>query len=164
MLPTGLFTVVSTVLATVLLSVLLSGCSLFDRGDDTTASTPVTEVQVGQCLAAPTKEEALISEVEAVPCDTPHGQEAYDSITFEAADPGQSDDLYPGEDALTEFADGACAGAFGTYVGIDYLDSTYFFTYLLPSPRSWESGDHDVLCLATSSQGPLTGSLKGAGK
>ena len=75
--------------------------------------------------------------------------------------PAVADDVYPGEEALTLFADGTCAKEFGSFVGIDYLDSQkYFFTYLLPSPRSWEE-DHNVLCIITGDGKALTGTAKG---
>ena len=47
-----------------------------------------------------------------------------------------------------------------TYVGIDYLDSDLFFTYLVPSPRSWEQDDRQVLCMITTAGEPLRGSVK----
>ena len=56
---------------------------------------------------------------------------------------------YPGDDVLETFAQGACAQRFAGYVGVDYLDSTLFFTYLLPSARSWEQ-DETATCSASS--------------
>lgn len=72
------------------------------------------------------------------------------------------DTNYPGEDVLSKFADGTCAQRFGEYVGVDYLDSKLFFTYLLPSARSWEqAADRNVLCFVTTTGGKLTKSVKG---
>jgi len=69
---------------------------------------------------------------------------------------------YPGEDVLTTFAQGACAQRYRGYVGVDYLDSTLFFTYLLPSARSWEQqADRNVLCFVTTTGTMLTKSVKG---
>ena len=66
---------------------------------------------------------------------------------------------------LSAFAQGACAQHFTGYVGVDYLDSSLFFTYLLPSARSWESDDdRDVICFVTTTGGTLTGSVKGSKK
>lgn len=151
-------------LAPVLLLVL-SGCSLFggdkQSGDD--GPQKVTDAQVGWCFLAPTEQKPLVTELEKVDCAEPHGQEAYDLPTY-APKAGAAADVYPGEEALTTFADGACAKAFGEYVGISYLDSDYYFTYLLPSPRSWDQDDREALCLITTTGKALVGSVKGTAK
>ncbi|CAN5366672.1 hypothetical protein BH11ACT8_BH11ACT8_15380 [soil metagenome] len=149
-----------TVVAVALLAATLSaaGCSKLGGSDDSgTTTTPVLDAGIGQCFAAPSSDpqdiKALVADIQTVPCDQPHAREAYAMPSYKA-------DVYPGEDALTSFADGRCAAAFADYVGVDYLDSKYFFTYLLPSPRSWEQGDSQVLCLVTTSGAPITGSVK----
>jgi hypothetical protein len=76
---------------------------------------------------------------------------------------GGNDAVYPGPEALASFANGACAQAFQPYVGVSYLDSSLFFTYLLPSARSWESDDdRTVLCFTTTTGKPLVVSVKGS--
>lgn len=140
---------------------VLSGCSLFGGGGDASA-TSVFEVKPGMCFAAPGAVKAEISEVEELPCDEPHAQEAYARVAY--TPPSGSADTFPGQDTLSGFADGACASRFKAYVGVDYLDSSLFFTYLLPSPRSWEQDDRDVLCLVTTNGGPLKGTVKGTKK
>ncbi len=138
--------------------VLASGCSLFGGGDDDDA-TPVYDIEPGQCFLGPEEVKAQIEDLEEVPCDEAHDREAYAVITYEAPE-GQSADQFPGDEELTRFAQGACAAEFKTYVGIDYADSEYFFTYLLPSPRSWEDDDRDVLCLVIGTGEPLSRSVK----
>ena len=55
-----------------------------------------------------------------------------------------------------------CAQNFQSYVGISYLDSSLFFTYLLPSARGWEqSKDRAVICFVTTTGADLT--VLGAG-
>ena len=44
----------------------------------------------------------------------------------------------------------------------DYLDSALFYTYLLPSARSWEDDDRSIICFVTSAGEPLQGSAKGS--
>lgn len=139
------------VLATSL--VALTGCG----SDDSQAS--VFSVKVGECFAAPTAVKAQVSDLGKVPCSTPHGHEAYAVVAYSPKDA----DTYPGEDALDKFARGACAQRFGEYVGLDYLDSTYYFTYLTPSPRSWQEKDRSMLCLVTDAGRPLVGTVKGSG-
>jgi hypothetical protein len=113
------------------------------------------------CFNAPEEVEAQIDELDEVPCADPHDQEAYAMVTFRPPD-GEAEDAFPGDDELKAFADGACAQEFSGYVGVDYLDSELFFTYLLPSPRSWEQDDRAVLCLVTTTGDPLEGSAEGS--
>ncbi len=142
----------------------LAGCGLFGD-DDPAESTSVFDVGPGTCLKGPTTVEADLTEVDAVPCEESHTQEAY-AVTEYVPPAGAAatggEDVYPGEEALTDYADRACAEEFESYVGVSYLDSELFFTYLLPSPQSWEEGDRDVLCVATDAGRPLEGSVKGS--
>ena len=43
-------------------------------------------------------------------------------------------------------------------------DSGYDMFYLYPVEQSWAAGDREVVCLAGSDKGKLTGSLKGVEK
>jgi hypothetical protein len=64
---------------------------------------------------------------------------------------------------LTTFAQGACAQRFTDYVGVNYLDSKLYFTYLLPSARSWEQdADRNVTCFVTTTGNQLTATVKGS--
>lgn len=139
---------------------LLSGCGLF--GDDSD-QTSVFDAEPGMCFNAPAEVEAQIAELDEVPCADPHDQEAYAVAEFQLPE-GESGDAFPGDETLKAFADGACAQEFDDYVGVDYLDSELFFTYLLPSPRSWEQEDREVLCLVTGTGEKLEGSVEGTGR
>ncbi len=152
-----------------LVASLGTGCGLFG-GDAEADDMSVFSVEPGQCFEAPTEPEAQVSEVQRLDCTDPHDQEAYavvpyqalgDAAEEEATTPG---DTFPGDDALTQFAQGACAEKFGSYVGISYLDSSLFFTYLLPSPRSWQDEDRSVVCFVSSPGERLTDSVKGSKK
>jgi hypothetical protein len=109
------------------------------------------------CFQAPGEVEAQVDELAEVPCAEPHDQEAYAVVPYTG-----EGDAYPGDDELAAFADGRCAQEFRDYVGVDYLDSSLYFTYLVPSPRSWEQDDRDVLCLVTNAGEPLEGSVEGS--
>ena len=144
--------------ALVATAALASGCGLF--GDDEDANTTaVYDIEPGQCFLGPEEVKAQIEDLKTVPCDEPHDREAYAVVGYPPAE-GETDDEFPGNEELTRFAQGACASEFQTYVGVDYADSDYFFTYLLPSPRSWEDDDRDVLCLVIGTGEPLTRSVK----
>ncbi|WP_167736584.1 septum formation family protein [Nocardioides sp. 1609] len=135
----------------------LAGCSGDDDGDE----NPVLDLEVGDCVNAPEEIKAQVSDIATVPCDEPHDQEAYAVADYEPADQDVDGDVFPGDDALTAFADGRCAEEFKGYVGVDYLDSQLYFTYLYPSPRSWQSGDRAVVCLVLESGRQLDKSVKG---
>jgi hypothetical protein len=145
-----------------------SGCGwvkgVFGSSDTTgpqTSAVNVLDVQIGQCFNPPAEVKAELSSLTALPCDQPHSQEAYALLDYVPPN-GVTVAGYPGTDALDKFAQGACAQAFQGYDGISYLDSTLFFTYLLPSARGWEQGpDKKILCLIMTTGAPLTSSVKG---
>ena len=143
-------------------AVALAGCGLFgSRNDDGTTSVSVFDVKPGQCFTAPQKVQAELSDLSRIDCTAPHTQEAYAVTTYANVD-GSDPAVYPGNDLLGKFAQGRCAQAFGTYVGVDYLDSKLFFTYLVPSARGWEQDkDRAVLCFVTTTGAQLTATVKG---
>lgn len=147
---------------------LLAGCSLFGGGSGSTTSASVFSVRVGQCFQAPSKVQAELSSLKRTPCTSPHTREAYAVVAFAPTDAAgtagsTAASAYPGSDALSTFAKGACAQRFRSYVGIDYLDSSLFFTYLFPSVRSWEQDDdRKIICFVTTTGNKLTKSVKGS--
>jgi putative regulator of septum formation len=127
-------------------------------------SVSVFTVSAGQCFVSPTSVHAELSKLSRTPCNRPHNQEAYAIVGYQPPDGKKTSD-YPGSDPLTQFAQGACAQRFGSYVGINYLDSKLYFTFLLPSPRGWQQADdHNVICFVTTAGGSLTSSVKGSKK
>lgn len=147
--------------------VALSGCSWVSGmfGDDGPKGTEVSvfEVTAGQCFATPTVVKAELANIESLPCDAPHRQEAYAVVTYVAPAGGDSD-VYPGDAALASYADATCAQEFEKYVGVSYLNSSLYFTYLVPSARSWqEDSDRSVICFVTTTGEELTSSVAGTG-
>lgn len=141
---------------------VLAGCSWFGGSKDPGKSVPVFDAKPGQCFTPPGEVHAQISELTVVPCNDPHTQEAYALVTYEPKAGAAQTGAYPGDAALKTFAEGACAQRYRSYVGIDYLDSKYFFTYLLPSARGWDQGhDRQVLCIVTTTGEKLKSSVKG---
>ncbi len=156
-----------TALFGALSAVLLTGTACSSSGGQ--VSTSVFAVRPGQCFVAPKDVKAELSSLEQVPCSQPHTQEAYALVNYQAAGSGPSasasSGAYPGSDVLDKFAKGTCAQHFTSYVGVDYLDSKLFYTYLLPSARSWEQDDdRTILCFITTTGGTLTASVKGSRK
>jgi hypothetical protein len=150
-----------------LIAALVSATACSSSGGQ--KSTSVFDVRPGQCFVAPKDVKAELSNLDQVPCTQAHTQEAYALVIFQAAGAGPSasasNGAYPGGDVLDKFAKGACAQRFTAYVGVDYLDSKLFYTYLLPSARSWEQdSDRTILCFVTTTGGTLTASVKGSRK
>jgi hypothetical protein len=148
-------------------ALLTAACS--SSGGQT--STSVFAVRPGQCFVAPKDVKAELSNLDQVPCTKPHTQEAYALVTYQQAGAGAGPSAsagsgaYPGGDALDKFAKGACAQRFTKYVGVDYIKSKLFYTYLLPSARSWEQDDdRTITCFITTTGGTLTTSVKGSRK
>ena len=141
------------------LPLVLTGCS-WGHSKSGARSVSAFDIKPGQCLLSPTDVKQEISSLQVVPCDKPHTQEAYAIVKFDGtgSDAGAT---YPSEATLAKFADGVCGQRYQSYVGIAYQDSSLFFTYLLPSARSWqESGDRNIICFVTTTGQQLTASVK----
>jgi len=142
---------------------MLTACGWWGHGEG--SGTSVFDVKAGECFAAPTEVKAQISHVDRVSCAQPHDREVYATVSYPSASGSggsSSKGDYPGDSAVASFAQGACAQRFGSYVGVSYLDSSLFFTYLAPSARSWQDDDRTVLCFVTAAGRQLKGSVKGS--
>ena len=141
------------------------GCSLFQKDD--TESVSVFDVKIGDCFTVPQDAKKIATDLATLPrvdCATPHEQESYALEKY--TDPGTdtAPENFPGAAALKAFADGRCAEKFAGYVGVDYRDSELYFTYLVPSPRSWEKdADRTTICFITTTGEDLTRSVKQTG-
>jgi Septum formation len=117
----------------------------------------VFDLQVGDCFTPPKEVKAEIQSVHVVPCKDSHTQETFAIVPYDRSD------TYPGDAALDTFADGACLARYENYVGVSYLDSKLYYTYLLPSARSWNDGnDRKVVCVVTTTGEELQTSIKGS--
>ena len=162
--PRRLASVLSLAIAA-LLTLTLSGCSWFGGGKSTGKSESVFDVKVGDCFTAPGDVKTELASLNKVPCTQAHAQEAYALIAYAKADANSASAAYPSADVLTNFAQGSCSQKFQSYVGVNYLDSSYFFTFLLPSARGWEQDtDRNVICFITTTGGTLTASAKNTKK
>ena len=143
---------------------LLAACSK-DDGDKAAAkgeNVSTLELQAGQCLRPPSKPVPELEKVRVLPCTEPHTQEVFAIVQYTNTDKGLD---YPGDKTLRDFADGACLEQYEEYVGVPYTDSSLFYTYLLPSPRSWnDRDDRDVMCVITTTGENLTASVKGSAR
>lgn len=141
------------------LALAATGCT--KGGGSEGQDVSVLDLGVGRCVVPPGQVHEEIATLKVVPCTQPHTEESYAVATYTGAAAG-ADEPYPGNPTLKTFADGACAQRYASYVGVDYRDSSLFFTYLLPSPRSWQDDDRSVLCFVTTTGEQLTTSVKGS--
>lgn len=105
-------------------------------------------------------EDADVSSVGAVPCNSPHDNEIFALVTAHSAT-----GAYPGDDAIFVDNVDACEQHFARYVGIEYSASVLGMGPLLvPSPETWLVGDREVVCAAfNGDRTKLTESVKDAG-
>ena len=125
----------------------------------------VFDVEVGDCFTAPEEITTTFTTLDRVDATCRTSRRRTRSRSTPTRARTTTPETFPGEAALKSFADGACAQEYADYVGVDYRDSELFFTYLLPSPRSWEQDeDRTTLCFVTTTDGvQLTQSVRGDG-
>jgi hypothetical protein len=131
----------------------------------TDAGQPATafDVAEGDCLNLPDGTETTeVFTVRTVTCEEPHDIEVYALVTH----PAGSEEPYPGDDDVAQFADDECLGRFADFVGVAYEDSALDVFYLYPQEESWTKlDDREVACGVVSVDGsPLTGSMRGSGR
>jgi hypothetical protein len=118
----------------------------------------------GDCLRAPDGFGAAdvgLSEFEPVECTEPHHAEVV-GVTDYPADVGTR---FPGEKAVSSFAERFCLDAFESYVGVEFQESALDATKNRPSAETWVSGDRAIICLVQGPDGAvLAGSKRGSGE
>ena len=147
--------------AAVLLLLAVVGCSDDDSDNPDVDEQPVLEVDATSadpvCMQV---DEAFPPEVERLPiiaCTEPHTHEIY--ATIESTDP-----VFPGVEALGEFAQIECLEAFEPFVGASPFDSVLSYTWLVPTLGSWnDEDDREILCVLMHRDGsPMVGTMRGA--
>lgn len=124
-----------------------------DPGDG--APGDVLVLQVGQCLDDVAS--GFVSTDNLVDCALPHTYEVFGDFSL-------PDGAFPGDDQIAASAQADCDGAFASYVGVTYDESTLDYNYVGPTTDSWDQGDRQVACLLTDPAGQTTGSLQGAAR
>ncbi|WP_149359568.1 septum formation family protein [Lolliginicoccus suaedae] len=112
------------------------------------------KLRVGDCLAE-SSTESQVESVGVVPCAAPHGREVYALVDL-------PDGPFPAEEQLIEQVEAECYDEFEPFVGIDYLDSRYYMSYLYPTESSWADGDREVVCMLFDPEGEMTGTARDA--
>jgi hypothetical protein len=142
---------------------VLAGTSACSGDDDDSGidEAPVLQVEPTEdspvCMQV---DENLGSEVETLPvidCAEEHTHEVYAAVESD-------EEVWPGVEALSEFAQVACLEEFEPFVGSSPFDSALSYSWLVPSLTSWnEKNDRTVLCVLMRRDGsPLRGSMRSA--
>jgi hypothetical protein len=114
---------------------------------------PVFRLNPGECLnSAPNASSA----VHVVPCAQPHDGEVFAAFALA----GRS---WPGSAAVRARAGAGCMSRLGSYLNPQLATVTLAQYYIYPSPGAWAVGERTVICEIRSTQGKLTGSVRGLG-
>lgn len=131
------------------------------RGDDgsltSAGNVNVFDLRVGDCFN--TTDDALIADVDGVPCTETHRYEVFALANWEG------DGTFPSDSQLDAIFLEICEPAFAAYVGEPYETSAIYGQMITPSDESWNDGDRAFTCLLFDPEQPqLTESLRGAGR
>ena len=142
------------------LALAAAGCDDDEADPNEPQDQPVLEIETSAtepvCMQV---EENLPPEVEDLPiieCDVGHTHEIFATVESE-------EQVYPGVDALGEFAQVQCLEQFEPFVGTSAFDSTLSYTWLVPTLSGWnDEDDREILCVLMSRDGAeLVGSMRG---
>ena len=145
----------------VVIAIAIGGVILNAKRDDAGqisggGNLQVQDLRIGDCFNLKDEAADNVSEVDAKPCAEAHHYELYQDASLSEGD-------YPAADQLKAYAEQECMGAFLSYVGVTYQNSTLEVLYFTPTSDAWGHGDRSVQCAAYDpAQATLTGSLKGA--
>jgi hypothetical protein len=123
--------------------------------------TGLRDLRTGQCfdtIDEPTVESVAVWVVD---CETPHGYEVYDVVTYEGEGAGRGTD-YPGVAVVQDWSEQACFDRFEAFVGVRWTLSELDIAVWWPSEESWARADRTIICTVMSDTGEdLTGTQRG---
>ncbi|HEY1135356.1 MAG TPA: septum formation family protein [Nocardioides sp.] len=113
-------------------------------------------LEVGDCVNNPDSDQ--FEDIGAVPCADSHDLEIYHAFDL-------ADGEYPAEEDIFAEAETECGGRFEEFVGFPYEDSEIDWDIFFPTSQSWdEFDDREVQCIVFDLNGPVEGTLEGAGR
>lgn len=141
---------------TVIRAGALAAAAFLATGMGACSTTSVLSLHEGQCLMLPTG--TNVTTVRTVDCSSPHEAEVFDVITV----PEQH---RPGDADLDARAREECRTTFDTWVGRPFEESDLEYSWIIPSERSWQQGDRDVVCYVHTLDGARTTTpFRGSGR
>ena len=135
-------------------TLLIGACS----GDDTPdegglgAEPFQIELDVGQCFDRPASPD--VESVPAVPCRRPHDLQVIAVFDLEDAE------QFPGPGVVADQAGNGCNERFEEFVGVPQDSSGLVLVPYAPDQLAWESGERQVTCAVSLSEGQLEGSVQ----
>ncbi len=116
-------------------------------------SVRATRLQVGDCIETMPADNARVVRMPKVSCTTPHEGEVYDQIRV-------VESTFPGQPALESEYQARCRLSLMSYAPNAASGSDVGIYLLYPTQATWDNGDRDVVCIATTTD-KRTGSVKG---
>ncbi len=116
------------------------------------------DLHVGDCVSKFWNDDGTFIAPTSLPCETSHYGEVYVI--------GRVSGELPVNDAtFSALTSQVCEGPdFATYFGVeDYYASSLFYDVLYPDDNFWNSGNHDMVCVAVEVDESSVGSLRGSG-
>ena len=113
-------------------------------------SVSAMSLEIGDCLNG-LDEDGSVRSLPAVPCAEPHEGEVYATFDLPEGD-------YPGESAIIEQVETGCDERLSAVAPEAYEDQSVGLYYLYPLEISWPD-DREVVCIAISMSGTMTGSI-----
>ncbi|QAV69170.1 hypothetical protein ESZ53_01140 [Salinibacterium sp. UTAS2018] len=146
-------------------AVVLSGCSILDQVTDEISDAvdpgagttqDIFTLVVGDCEVGH-QDGGEVSSTKTIDCAEPHDAEVYAASYLDEGD-------FPGDSVIEEQATNDCYAGFSSFMGVEYEDSVYDFSWYYPTEGSWSEGDREILCLVYDPAGnEITGSLADSG-
>ena len=115
-------------------------------------SVRATAVDTGDCIETIPADNARVARLPKVACDKPHEGEVYARIAV-------TGDAFPGQSTLERDFRDRCAAALASYSPKAAIDPDIDSYVLYPTQVTWNNGDRDVVCIATTKD-KRTGSIK----
>ena len=116
-----------------------------------------TDADAPVCMQVDENQQAEVEQLPIIDCADPHSHEIFATVE-------SLEEVFPGKEALEDFAEAKCLTAFESFVGTSVFDSELSYTWLIPTLAGWTNeDDREVLCLLMNRDGsPLVGTMRDA--
>jgi hypothetical protein len=143
--------------ALIIMGIVLAITTSADRDGTGTVtaggSVSATALRVGDCISQ-LQDATSISTLPAVPCTAAHKGEVFAVFDLPAGP-------YPGASAVDSLVQAQCNTRLDAYAPSTVGDADIGLYFVFPLERNWRAGDREVVCIATSTAGTTTGSIRG---
>ncbi|WMX45237.1 DUF4190 domain-containing protein [Streptomyces roseicoloratus] len=128
----------------------------FEKGMDEAASAQSPfSLRTGDCFRVKGKLESYTTDVDTVPCDTPHEGEVTGGFKLTGFT------RWPGESAIDRVAEERCDRTNSAYAMDTWaVPEDALVYYYMPTKESWRVGDRTVTCAFATEKEPFTVSLR----